>query len=210
MGGWNNNMKDFVATVKGLGVETHLRGFATNVAGYQALGVMCPTYDWCLHNKHPTDPCCHDPCGLTGQWNPSHNELNYALNLRKHMSEGIAGFEPHIIVDSGRNGVDDMRQDCANWCNIRDAGVGHRPTAETANKTVLDAYFWLKTPGESDGCTEQLPDGGTCPRFDRDCGSKDSLGSRSGEPRAPEAGQWFDYQIKQLAMHAHDSIHKDR
>ena len=59
--------------------------------------------------------------------------------------------------------------------------------------------LWLKTPGESDGCTQILPDGATCPRFDADCASQDSLGSWPGEPRAPEAGQWFDYQVKQLA-----------
>ena len=28
----------------------------------------------------------------------------------------------------------------------------------------VDAYFWLKTPGESDGCTALLPDGTRCAR----------------------------------------------
>ena len=93
-----------------------------------------------------------------------------------------------------------MRQDCSNWCNIRDAGVGLKPTAKTGSP-MIDAYFWLKTPGESDGCTQTLPDGKQCPRFDSMCASQDSLGSRSGEPRAPEAGAWFDYQIKQLAQY---------
>jgi len=75
-------------------------------------------------------------------------------------------------------------------------------TASTAAPEIVDAYFWLKTPGESDGCTEELPSGGLCPRFDRDCASRDSLGSRGDEPRAPEAGHWFDYQVKQLAEYA--------
>jgi len=30
----------------------------------------------------------------------------------------------------------------------------------------------------------------------------DSIGSRPGEPRAPEAGVWFDFQIKMLAKNA--------
>jgi len=203
--GWRNNMQDFSRTIGSLGVASHLRGFATNVAGYQSLGQICPTYDWCLNNAHPNDPCCYDPCRLTSQWNPSHSELNYALHLRKAMSEQISGFEPHIIIDTGRNGVPDMRGQCPNWCNIRGAGVGHMPTVQTANTSVVDAYFWLKTPGESDGCTQELPDGSRCPRFDSDCASTDSIGSRPGEPRAPEAGQWFDYQIKQLAANAHMS-----
>jgi len=66
----------------------------------------------------------------------------------------------------------------------------------------VDAYFWLKTPGESDGCTQTLPEGGTCPRFDADCGAGDALGSRPEEPRSPEAGRWFDYQVKELAKNA--------
>lgn len=118
------------------------------------------------------------------------------------MSEAIPGFEPHMIIDSGRNGVPDARAECKHWCNIRGAGVGHIPTTATANEAVVDAYLWLKTPGESDGCSEELPDGGSCPRFDSDCASEDSLGSRPDEPRCPEAGAWFDYQIKQLAANA--------
>lgn len=60
-------------------------------------------------------------------------------------------------------------------------------------------------PGESDGCTALLPgsDGsGNCPRFDDGCASEDSIGSRQGEPRAPEAGQWFDFAAKSLAENA--------
>jgi len=94
-----------------------------------------------------------------------------------------------------------MRSDCANWCNIRGAGVGLFPTTNTGT-TLIDAFYWLKTPGESDGCTQTLPDGSQCARYDSMCGSTDSLGSQSGEPRAPVAGNWFDYQVKQLAQYA--------
>merc|ERR1712130_946827 len=75
------------------------------------------------------------------------------------------------------------RDQCSNWCNIRDAGVGHFPTTNTGHSKI-DAFLRLKTPGESDGCTEILPDGTNCPRFDTMCASDDSLGSSSGEPRA--------------------------
>ena len=139
-----------------------------------------------------------------------------------------------------------MRDDCANWCNARGAGVGLLPTTNTKLPTMVDALYWLKTPGESDGCTEvivplrvaplsspllapllspllsplttprlshlspppplqELPSGDDCPRYDSMCGSADSIGSQSAEPRCPEAGAWFDYQIKQLATNAHMS-----
>ena len=110
-------------------------------------------------------------------------------------------MDPHFIIDTGRNGVTDMRADCSHWCNIRGAGIGRLPTTNTGNPAI-DAYLWLKTPGESDGCTQTLPDGSQCPRFDSQCGSYDSIGSQGSEPRAPEAGQWFDYQIKMLAENA--------
>ena len=200
--GWKDNMRDYVRTIRSLDVADHIRGFASNVAGYQHLGKACGTYDYCLGGQHNDDECCADPCGLISEWNPSQNELNYALHLREAMSKGIPGFIPHMIIDTGRNGVAGMRSQCKNWCNVRNAGVGHVASTATDVPDVVDAYFWLKTPGESDGCTQILPDGATCPRFDADCASQDSLGSWPGEPRAPEAGQWFDYQVKQLAQFA--------
>lgn len=69
-----------------------------------------------------------------------------------------------------------MRNDCANWCNVRGAGAGWLPTTNTNDQTI-DAFHWLKTPGECDGCTSTLPDGNQCPRYDSFCGSSDSIGS---------------------------------
>ena len=80
---------------------------------------------------------------------------------------------------------------------VRNAGAGYAPTLATGNTSLVDAYFWFKTPGESDGCTEYLPSdsdafmkGASCPRFDTDCGEDDSIGSDNAtEPYAPEAGE---------------------
>lgn len=201
--GWTNNAQGFLSIVTDMGIAPYLRGFTTNVANYQPLGTQCPQVGWCLNGMHQSDPCCADPCRLESQYNPANNELNYIMELHSLFSNGISGFSPHFVVDTGRNGVGDMRSNCANWCNIRGAGVGLVPTTDTANSTLIDAYFWLKTPGESDGCTQVLPDGSQCSRFDAYCASPDSIGSRPGEPRAPVAGQWFDYQVKQLATNAH-------
>ena len=99
--GWKENVKDLVATIPDLGVSSHLRGFATNVAGYQAVGKMRPSYDWWLNIAHPDDECCYRPCGLTTQWNPSRNE-HYSLHLRKALSKGIPGVEPQIIFTVAR------------------------------------------------------------------------------------------------------------
>jgi cellulose 1,4-beta-cellobiosidase len=201
--GWTDNLNKYTTLVQGFGITQYLRGFATNVANYQPIGVQCQTSSsqYCLNGQHQTDICCADPCHLESEYNPGNNELNYVAELNAAwVSLGYS--QAHYIIDSGRNGVANMRQDCANWCNIRGAGVGQKPTSATANTTLVDAYYWLKTPGESDGCTQTLPDGSTCARYDSFCGSSDSIGSQSGEPRAPVAGNWFDYQIKQLATNA--------
>jgi cellulose 1,4-beta-cellobiosidase len=216
--GWENNINSFLSTVKNMNIMDKMQGFATNVANYQPIGIMCPwtatqsptRNDYCLSGAHQSDPCCADPCQLESQYNDGNNELNYAQVLH-HLGINTLGMEPHIIIDTGRNGAQpgNERQDCANWCNIRGAGAGLRPTTETDNSTFIDAYFWLKTPGESDGCTQTLPStkdphvaNGTCARYDSFCGSQDSIGSRSGEPYAPLAGQWFDYAVKMLADNA--------
>jgi cellulase/cellobiase CelA1 len=201
-------MNGYVSLISSMGIDlTKIRGFSTNVANYQSIGKMCPWQssdgvrnDYCLNNQHQTDECCSDPCKLETQWNPANNELNYVNGLYHAFVAHQPNFQPFFIIDTGRNGVANMRSDCSNWCNIRNAGIGLRPSYLTAS-TIVDAYHWLKTPGESDGCTQTLPNGGKCARYDAMCGSQDSLGSKNGEPYAPEAGQWFDYQIKQLAYY---------
>merc|ERR1712190_46449 len=208
--GWEDNLDKFVALVKGMDLPmTKLRGFSTNVANYQALGTMCPfepdqgsRNGYCLNGRHGTEACCQDPCKLLGQWNPGNNELNYAQDLLNAFNTAFS-LEFHAVIDTGRNGVDDMRTDCKNWCNPRNAGAGIASTVQTADSKLIDAYFWLKTPGESDGCSETLPDGSACKRFDSMCASADSLGTHSDEPHAPEAGKWFDFAVKQLAANAH-------
>lgn len=202
--GWENSMEAFMKVIKGMDLP-QIRGFATNVANYQPLGIQCPwcpdqgfRNGFCLNGQNTDHPCCHDPCGLASEWNFGNNELNYAAGLVA-AADRMLGMDAHVIIDTGRNGVVDHRSDCSNWCNPRGSGAGVKSTTDVANSTFIDAYFWLKTPGESDGCSETLPDGSKCPRFDRMCGSSDSLSSKVGEPRAPEAGHWFDHQVKQLA-----------
>jgi cellulose 1,4-beta-cellobiosidase len=199
--GWNDNLAKFAAEVKGLGIDSLIRGFSLNVANYQPTGVPCPSVGFCLAGANADHACCFDPCGLSAEYNSGHNEVNYAAALAAAMKTAMPSFESHMVIDTGRNGKN-PRQKCANWCNVRGAGAGVIPTADTAVPAMIDAYLWLKTPGESDGCTADLPDGGKCPRFDSDCASTDSIHTQPGEPLAPEAGGWFDFQVKMLAANA--------
>lgn len=199
--GWENNLSKFSAIIKSLGIHALLRGFANNVSNYQPVGIPCPSVGHCVGGGASDDACCEDPCGLSSEYNLGHNEMNYAAALAGAMKAAMPDFDAKMLIDTSRNGQPGTRQQCSNWCNARGAGFGLLPTTETGSEHV-DALMWLKTPGESDGCTEELPSGGTCPRFDADCASIDSIGTKDGEPRAPEAGGWFEYQIQMLASNA--------
>ncbi|KAJ1451350.1 1, 4-beta cellobiohydrolase [Pelagophyceae sp. CCMP2097] len=169
--GWDSNVEGFATAVAALGIEEHLQGGATNVANYQPLaGVDC------IEGPGEGSACCADPCGLVGAWNRANNEYNYASRLVAAFKAKMLTWDPRAIIDTGNAAA---RGDCATW---------------------------LKTPGESDGCTELLPSAadahvsdGARARFDSDCARPDSIGTQAGQPFAPEAGHWFDFQVKMLA-----------
>ena len=62
------------------------------------------------------------------------------------ISRGVGG--KHFIIDSGRNGLGEARD--AEWCNPPGRGLGRRPTGDSGD-SLVDAYLWVKPPGESDG-----------------------------------------------------------
>lgn len=222
--GWPDKADEYLKAVERLGdAASYLRGFAVNVANYQGLGVPCPAaafaenwpqlgQQFCA--QHHSHECCDDPCGLFRSYNSGNNEHNWVLLLSARLARSPLHSRmpaPHFVIDSGRNGHVGMRNDCANWCNVRGAGIGHEPSSDTLLPDLIDAYYWLKTPGESDGCTETLPSGSACARFDGMCGSADSVGSVHGEPRAPEAGEWFVPHVAELICRAQlDSAHGER
>ena len=123
---------------------------------------------------------------------PTPDELTYVHKLARSLEEvGITG--KGFIIDTGRNGRGGIRTEWGNWCNIRGAGLGERPRAMPA--PLIDAYFWIKTPGDSDGTSDP-----TAARFDKNCASQDAA---SG---APEAGQWFTSYFLELVKNANPPL----
>lgn len=70
---------------------------------------------------------------------------------------GLIGGK-HFIIDSGRNGLGPTAD--YQWCNPAGRAIGRRPTTSTGN-TLIDAYLWIKIPGESDGACNGNPSSGT-------------------------------------------------
>jgi len=103
----------------------------------------------------------------------------------------------------------DRRIHAGNWCNQSGAGLGFRPTAAPA--AGLDAYVWIKPPGESDGSSTAIPnDEGK--GFDRMCDPTYTGNSLNGNsltgalPNSPLAGQWFSAQFQQLMANAYPAL----
>jgi endoglucanase len=93
-------------------------------------------------------------------------------NLRygTELSRLLAGR--HFVVDTSRNGNGPARRGRGDrlWCNPPGRRLGHVPTLRTGRELV-DAYLWVKRPGESDGA----------------CGGG-----------APPAGQWYPAYARSL------------
>ncbi|MFE9684391.1 glycoside hydrolase family 6 protein [Streptomyces sp. NPDC002701] len=165
-------------------------------------------------------------------WNRYVDEQSYAQAMRNHLVS--IGFDSGLgmLIDTSRNGwggtarptgpgatttvdtyVDggriDRRIHLGNWCNQSGAGLGERPQAAPA--TGIDAYVWMKPPGESDGSSTAIPnDEGK--GFDRMCdptytGNPRNNNNMSGAlPNSPLSGHWFSAQFQELMKNAYPAL----
>ncbi|MGI3783312.1 MAG: glycoside hydrolase family 6 protein [Janthinobacterium lividum] len=108
--------------------------------------------------------------------------------------------EAHFVLDTSRNGQGPWTvpagtyPDPQVWCNPPKRGLGERPKAHPAAAyPQLDAYLWIKTPGESDGqCNRGVTGSTTDPEW--------------GDRTDPAAGAWFGNQALQLARLAEPKL----
>jgi endoglucanase len=167
-------------------------------------------YDYCASQYYPATFSDFSTWHLSDEW--------YAANL------GNAVPVQHFVVDTSRNGTgpNDMTAYAAppynqpaavisglqagSWCNPPGAGLGLRPTADTG-VPLLDAYLWVKTPGQSDG---QCDSAGGARAWDYTIydpwGISDPTQQSLFDPLwgrfDPAAGAWFPQQALQLAQNA--------
>ena len=171
-------------------------------------------FDWC--------PSQYDPA-------TNYSTVNYTPEFAAGVTAGLQGLmggataTTRFVIDTSRNGRGPLDTspyaaapfnqpasvigalNAGNWCNPPGAGLGPRPTANTG-VALVDAYLWVKIPGESDGScdidghargwdyTQYDPwavTGDAQNHFDPLWGMVD-----------PAAGAWFDQQALQLAQNA--------
>ncbi|RIV36579.1 glycoside hydrolase family 6 protein [Micromonospora radicis] len=228
--GWDSN---FVPTAQILrdaarasgSTTANVHGFIVNTANYSAL----------------REPYARVTDSVNGQtvrqskwidWNQYNDELSFAQAFRQELVR--QGFDSGIgmLIDTSRNGwgganrptgagpttsvdayVDggrvDRRIHKGNWCNQAGAGLGERPRA--APEPGIDAYVWIKPPGESDGSSREIPNNDG-KGFDRMCdptytGNERNGNNRSGAlPDAPISGAWFPAQLSELMRNAYPPL----
>jgi len=137
-----------------------------------------------------------------GEWSDDSDvpELNTSgINLRYANMLGATAPATHFVIDTSRNGQGPWQPpagvypDPQDWCNPPDRGLGLRPTADTGIE-LLDAYLWVKIPGESDGeCTRGLGPAGET--VDPEWGLID-----------PGAGEWFPEMALDLVHNANPPL----
>jgi len=223
--GWDDNFAASAqvmyqaATADGGSVD-NVHGFITNTANYSAL----------KENNFKIG----DTVGgrSVREWNRSVDELSYAQSFRDQLVS--TGFSSGIgmLIDTSRNGWGgsarpagpgattdvntyveggryDRRIHIGNWCNQSGAGLGERP--RTAPEAGIDAYVWIKPPGESDGSSKEIPnDEGK--GFDRMCDPTYGGNPRNGNnpsgalANAPISGKWFSAQFQELLKNAYPAL----
>ena len=133
-----------------------------------------------------------------GEW--SEDSADPALNVSGYPYRFWGEPTTHFVVDTSRNGLGPWDWAAAgysdagsaqDWCNPPDRGLGIKPTTDTGNELV-DAYLWIKVPGESDGA----------------CFRDGSLGALDPERGIlnPPAGAWFSEQARELLSLAVDPL----
>ena len=165
----------------------------------------------CASQYYPATQSDFSTWGLTTAW--------YAQNM------GTAVATTHYVIDTSRNGNGPNNMQTyanapydqpgsvistlasGNWCNPPGAGLGIRPTADTG-QPLLDAYLWVKVPGESDGQCDAA--GGvrawnytdyTQPSWPTTAAQQALFDPLWGQ-NDPAAGSWFPAQALQLAQDA--------
>jgi cellulose 1,4-beta-cellobiosidase len=198
-------------------------GFAINTAGY------VPVVEPYLTDPYATLTGSPIRTSTFFDWSITFDEQDFVdLFYADLLSQGFPssiGF----LIDTSRNGwggpnrptgvvpttsnvntyVDALRIDRralrSNWCNQAGAGLGPRP--QSSPLPHVDAYVWVKPPGESDGA--ELPPGGVgafayCDQlWSQPTGGLRPSGALAG---GTPYGTWFDAYFEALVRNAYPAV----
>jgi endoglucanase len=212
------------------------QGFFVNVSNYQPTAELLDYGTWisdCIAMvTDSSNAFYNNPAGCASQYYPATQSDFSTWDLTTQwyaQNMGSAVATTHFVIDTSRNGrgPNGMQAYAAapydqpasvistlaggNWCNPPASGLGLRPTASTG-VPLLDAYLWVKTPGQSDG---QCDSAGGARAWDYSdytqpgwpaTASAQSLFDPLWGTDDPAAGDWFGPQALQLVQLASPAL----
>jgi endoglucanase len=220
------------AQTMGLAFDPQAIGFFIDVSNFQPTDQLIQFGTWvsdCITAATAGAPWAaghFDFCA--GQYDPALNfaidySAAYEATVTASLENMMAGATAttRFVIDTSRNGHGTLDTSpfaappfnqppnviatlaSGDWCNPPGAGLGLRPTANTG-VPLVDAYLWVKVPGESDG-TCDIASGARAWDF-----SQYNPWGVTGDAQNqfdplwgmvdPVAGDWFPAQALQLAQ----------
>ncbi|MCH7231783.1 glycoside hydrolase family 6 protein [Glycomyces sp. L485] len=205
-----------------------VHGFISNTANYS---VLEEPY-WEVDQNVGGQPLNQNPDLPWVDWNDFNSEKDFTQAFREELIDNGYNQNIGMLIDTSRNGwggdyrptgpsssndpvefVDESRIDQriqkGNWCNQAGAGLGERPQASP--EPWIDAYVWIKPPGESDGSSE-LIDNDEGKGFDEMCDPDYQGNPRNGNnpsgarDNMPISGHWSSEQFQELLENAYPPI----
>jgi endoglucanase len=77
-------------------------------------------------------------------FNPTSNETNFASAVLS----AIGNPALRAVIDTSRNGNGSNGE----WCDPAGRAIGPSPARQPGGSALVDAFLWVKPPGEADGC----------------------------------------------------------
>ncbi len=231
--GWPNNLDGAISRYQQLisspgPGRASIDGFISNTANYTPVEEpFLPNPDLVVGGDRILNTTFYE-------FNPNFDERDFVTVLRNRFVSGGAPSTLGMLIDTSRNGWGganrptavststdrntyvnqskiDRRPHRGGWCNQNGAGIGLRPTA--APFAGVDAYVWVKPPGESDGVSTAgvVDPDDPAKKFDPMCDPNaqnryNSAFPTNALPNAPHAGRWFHDQLVQLVTNAFPAL----
>ncbi|HKN96054.1 MAG TPA: glycoside hydrolase family 6 protein [Pseudonocardiaceae bacterium] len=228
--GWPNNMTGTPAVYNSVVQATtagyaSIDGFISDTANYT------PTQEPFLTNPNLNVGGQQLDSAKFYQFNPTFDELSYDTAMYNTLVGAGFPASKRFLIDTSRNGwggpnrptalnstpttpdayvaanAIDKRPFRGDWCNQNGAGIGARPTDEPfGTGSPIEAFVWIKPPGESDGDFPSATHSHGDPHCDPNGTNTDGNGGTYSTGSIPgfdvPAGQFFPAEFQMLVANA--------
>jgi cellulose 1,4-beta-cellobiosidase len=230
--GWPSNMSQTPAVYNTVVKATtagyaSIDGFISDTANYTPVQEPLLTNPTLQVGGQPVDSATFY------QFNPTFDELTYDTQMYNTLVSAGFPSSKRFLIDTSRAGwgpthpttitqasdvntyVSDNKIDKrpfrGDWCNQNNAGIGARPADQPLGaSSPIEAYVWIKPPGESDGDYPTATHSHGDPHCDPNGTNTDGNGGTYATGSIPgfdvPAGQWFAAEFQMLVRDAFPAI----